>query len=127
VRNDSASGTADWHREPASSRDRPDFDSGKPAAEWTGNPAFGVANRAIACTIAEGLAMFIFVGVLGLVLLICCWIVGDLELRTKLILTLLYLGSWALVFVNVGLLIAAQALMCIVLGFATFGPDLSRR
>jgi hypothetical protein len=71
--------------------------------------------------------MFMFVGVLGLVLLICCWIVGDLEFRTKLILTLLYLGSWALIFVNVGLLIAAQALMCIVLGFATFGPDLRRR
>ena len=71
--------------------------------------------------------MFFFVGVLGLVLLICCWIVGDLEFRTKLILTVLYLGSWALIFVNVGLLISAQALLCIVLGFATFGPDISGR
>jgi hypothetical protein len=71
--------------------------------------------------------MFFFVGVLALVLLICCWIVGDLEFRTKLILTLLYLGSWALIFVNVGLLISGQALICIVIGFATFGPDISRR
>jgi hypothetical protein len=71
--------------------------------------------------------MFLFVGVLALALLICCWIVGDLEFRTKLILTLLYLGSWGLIFVNVGLLISAQALLCIVLGFATYGPDLSRR
>jgi hypothetical protein len=71
--------------------------------------------------------MFSFVGILGLVLIICCWAVGDLEFRTKLILTVLYLGSWALIFVNVGLLISAQALMCIVLGFATYGPDLSGR
>jgi hypothetical protein len=71
--------------------------------------------------------MFSFVGILGLVLIICCWAVGDLEFRTKLILTVLYLGSWALIFVNVGLLISAQALLCIVLGFATFGPDISGR
>jgi hypothetical protein len=67
------------------------------------------------------------VGTISLSLFITCWIVGDLEFRTKLILTLLYLGSWALIFVNFGLLISAQALMCIVLGFATYGPDLSGR
>ena len=64
--------------------------------------------------------IFLVVCVLALVLLICCWAVGDLEFRTKLILTLLYLGSWALIYVSPPLVISAQALLCIVLIFMTF-------
>jgi hypothetical protein len=73
------------------------------------------------------MVIFLFIYVLALVLLICCWAVGDLEFRTKLILTLLYVGSWALILVSAPLVMSAQALLCIVLGLMTFGPDLSAR
>jgi len=67
--------------------------------------------------------MFIFVYILALVLLVCCWLIGDVEFRTKLIMTLLYLGTWGLIFVSGALVVSAQALLCIILGFMTFGAD----
>jgi hypothetical protein len=67
--------------------------------------------------------IFLFVYVLALVLLVCCWAVGDVEFRTKLIWTLIYLGSWGLIFVSGTLVASAQALLCIILGFMTFGPE----
>jgi hypothetical protein len=60
--------------------------------------------------------------ILALVLLVCCWWVGDMEVRTKLILTLVYLLSWGLVFVGGWALVGGQAVLCIVLGLMTFGP-----
>lgn len=67
--------------------------------------------------------IFLFIYVLTLVLLVCCWAIGDLEFRTKLILTVIYLGSWGLIFISGALVVSAQALLCIVLGFMTFGPE----
>ena len=67
--------------------------------------------------------MFLFVYVLTLALLVCCWAIGDMEFRTKLILTVIYLGSWGLIFVSGALVVSAQALLCIILGFMTFGTD----
>jgi hypothetical protein len=56
------------------------------------------------------------------VLLVACWLVADLEVRTKLIFTAIYLATWALVFID-GLLVAvAQGALAGVLWWATFGP-----
>lgn len=66
--------------------------------------------------------MGLFVIILAFVLLIACWWVGDLEFRTKLILTGIYAASWSLIFVNGWLHIAAQALVALILWWATFGP-----
>jgi hypothetical protein len=71
--------------------------------------------------------MGLVVIVLALVLLVCCWIVGDMEVRTKLILTLLYILSWGLIFLGGFAVTGAQALLCIVLGLMTFGPGFFSR
>lgn len=64
--------------------------------------------------------------ILAVVLLACCWIIGDLEFRTKLIVTVIYLATWGLGFVSPYLLMASQALFCAVVGMMTFGPDWGR-
>lgn len=66
--------------------------------------------------------MGLFVIILAFVLLIACWWVGDLEFRTKLILTGIYAASWLLIFVNGWFHIGAQALIALILWWATFGP-----
>jgi hypothetical protein len=60
--------------------------------------------------------------ILAFVLLIACWWAGDLEFRTKLILTGIYAASWLLVFVNGWFHLAAQAIVALILWWATFGP-----
>jgi hypothetical protein len=64
-----------------------------------------------------GLVVF----VLTLVLLVCCWLVGEHEFRTKVILTLVYLATWGLIFVDGWFIISAQALLSVVLWYSTFG------
>jgi hypothetical protein len=71
--------------------------------------------------------MFLFVYFLALVLLGACWLVGDVEVRTKIILTLVYAASWALLLVGPYFLVAAHALYSIVVGMITFGPNMGRR
>jgi hypothetical protein len=70
-----------------------------------------------------------FILILGLVLLIACWWVGDVEFATKIFFTLLYLASFGLLFIpGYGFLFTvAQCLLIAVLGWATFGPDWLRR
>jgi hypothetical protein len=68
--------------------------------------------------------------ILCLVLVGCMWIVGDMEFRTKAILTLLYLASFGLMFVpeRSYLFLVSQCILAAVIGFKTFGADfLSRR
>jgi hypothetical protein len=67
----------------------------------------------------------IWVYVFALGCLICCWIWGDLEERTKVIFTFLYLASWGLLFLEnfAFLFTVAQCLLVIVIGWATFGVD----
>ncbi len=60
--------------------------------------------------------------VLAFVLLGACWFVGDLEFRTKVILTAFYLATWVFVFIDGWALMGAQALMAFILWWATFGP-----
>lgn len=66
---------------------------------------------------------------LTLILLLCCWWIGDLEFRTKLLLTVCYLGSFALVRAKdySYLFILSQCVLAVVLGFATFGADFLNR
>jgi hypothetical protein len=71
--------------------------------------------------------MFLFVYALALVLLAACWYVGELEVRTKLILTAVYLATFGLCLVQPIFLVTAQALFCIVVGLLTFGPSIGRR
>jgi hypothetical protein len=58
--------------------------------------------------------------VTALVLLVCLWLVGDVEGRTKLVFTGLYVLTWVLLFVNVWALLGAQALFALVVGTMTF-------
>jgi hypothetical protein len=70
----------------------------------------------------------LFVYVLAAVLLAFFWYMGDVEFRTKVIMTLVYLASWDLVFWNSYAVIAVQALVSAVLGWLTFGAEfLGRR
>jgi hypothetical protein len=59
---------------------------------------------------------------LALALLVACWVVGDLEFRTKVILTVVYVLTWGLAFVEPLLLGVAQGTLAAVLWWATFGP-----
>lgn len=70
-----------------------------------------------------------FIVVLTLVLVVCCWWIGDLEFRTKLILTALYIGSFIFVWAKdyFFLFIVSQCLLAALLGFATFGTDFLNR
>ena len=70
-----------------------------------------------------------FIVVLTFILIVCCWWIGDLEFRTKLILTALYVGSFALVLANdyFFVFILSQCIFAAVLGFATFGTDFLNR
>jgi hypothetical protein len=67
--------------------------------------------------------MFVFL--LGLGVLIGCWWVGDVSVLTKVIATVLYLASFALLFIpNYGFLFTVfHCVYVIVVGGMTFGLD----
>jgi hypothetical protein len=73
----------------------------------------------------------LFVLILLLVVLVCCWIMGDQGLVTKLIFTGLALLSFGLCLIpDVGswVAMALQSILVIVIGGTTFGSSwLSRR
>jgi hypothetical protein len=60
-------------------------------------------------------------GVLAFVLLVLCWIMGDCELRTKLILTAVYFMMWPLIFISGWLLLLGQVIFAGVAWWITFG------
>ncbi len=64
-----------------------------------------------------------FPAILALVLIVCVWIFGDVDLLAKIVLTVLYLASWALLLWHPYLLYAAHALLSIVFGAVAFGVD----
>jgi hypothetical protein len=70
-----------------------------------------------------------FVSVLTLILVICCWWMGDVTFRTKLLLTLLYLASFGLLWTpNYSyLFMVSQCILAAILGVATFGTDFLNR
>ena len=71
--------------------------------------------------------IFLFVDALALVLVVMMWLVSDAELRTKVTLTVLWVGVWGLVFWNPFIARAVEALLALALYLVTFGPDLGRR
>jgi cytosine/uracil/thiamine/allantoin permease len=66
-------------------------------------------------------AFLVILPVISLVLLIMCWLFGDVGLVVKIVLTVVFLASFGLLFTKVPqLFMAAQGLLCFVVGFATF-------
>jgi hypothetical protein len=66
-------------------------------------------------------AFLVILPVIAAVLLIVCWLWGDVGLVVKVILTAVFLASFGLLFTRAPqLFIAAQALLCFANGFATF-------
>jgi hypothetical protein len=70
-----------------------------------------------------------FIVVFSLVVVIFCWAYGELDFRTKVIFTLLYLASFALLLVKDApyLFIVGQCIIVAVVGTATFGTDFLNR
>jgi hypothetical protein len=70
-----------------------------------------------------------FVILFALILFVCCWWIGDLEFRTKVVLTVLYLGRFALLLAKdfSYLFILSQCILAAVFGMATFGTDFLNR
>jgi hypothetical protein len=66
-------------------------------------------------------AFLVIMPVISGVLLVVCWLWGDVGLVVKVILSAVFLASFGLLFTKVPqLFIAAQVLLCIATGFATF-------
>jgi hypothetical protein len=66
-------------------------------------------------------AFLVILPVIAAVLLIVCWLWGDVGLVVKVILSAAFLASFGLLFTRAPqLFIAAQALLCLATGFATF-------
>jgi hypothetical protein len=67
----------------------------------------------------------VFILILGLVLVICLWVVADVEFRYKLLLTALYLATFGLLFLpeKSYLFVVGQCVMAAVNGVASFGMD----
>ncbi len=65
--------------------------------------------------------MGIGISIVTLVLLGFCWLTGDQEFRTKLILTAVYLASWLLVLIEPLLCFVAQGVLSTILWYSTFG------
>ena len=80
-------------------------------------------------------ALFLLIGeIVPLALLVCCWWVGDLTVRTKLILTALYVGHFGLLLVPLFapgygfLYLVAKPVLIALIGGMTFGWEwLTRR
>jgi hypothetical protein len=74
--------------------------------------------------------MGLFVVILGLLVLCACWLLGDVSVIAKSVLTVLYVASFGLMFAGkfAYLFIVAQCVLIGVLGIAAFGIDfLTRR
>ena len=64
----------------------------------------------------------LFIYVFAFVLLVACWIWGDLEFQTKAILTGIYVATWLLALVSPWFVVATQALLSLVMWAMTFMP-----
>jgi hypothetical protein len=67
----------------------------------------------------------VFVSVLTFILVVGCWWIGDLVFRTKLILTVLYVGSFGFFWAKDYsiLFVPSQCVLAAIIGLATFGTD----
>jgi hypothetical protein len=78
---------------------------------------------------SRGQSVFLFLTILTLILVTCLWVVGDVQFRTKVILTLLYLASFALLFAKgqTYFFFVGQCVLAAVIGVASFGIDFLMR
>jgi hypothetical protein len=58
-----------------------------------------------------------------LLLLVLYWILTDIQVRTKVIWSVVYAASWALLFLSAGLHFVAQTILAAFFLYATFGPE----
>jgi hypothetical protein len=63
----------------------------------------------------------LFVVSVTLVLLTACWLVGDLEFRTKVIFTVAYLLTWVVYAFNGWACVGMQTILSLVIFLKTFG------
>jgi hypothetical protein len=68
-----------------------------------------------------GLQLGVVMVTVTLALLVACWLIGDLEPRTKIILTVVYLASWVIAFFSVWAFIGVQAMVSLALFLKMFG------
>ncbi|HZY85693.1 MAG TPA: hypothetical protein VFE78_12740 [Gemmataceae bacterium] len=68
-----------------------------------------------------GLQLAVLIVTATLALLVACWLIGDLEPRTKVILTVVYLASWVVAIFNVWAFIGVQAMVSLAIFLKTFG------
>jgi hypothetical protein len=73
-------------------------------------------------------ALFLFIGeIVPLALLVCCWWIGDLAVRTKILLTAVYVGHFGLLLLPVFapgygfLYLVSKPVLIALLGGMTFG------
>jgi hypothetical protein len=75
--------------------------------------------------------MFLIPPILLIVVLVCCWAVGDQEFKTKLIFTGLALLTFGACLIPVEIAqwinVAVQALLALVIGATTFGSRWGKR
>jgi hypothetical protein len=70
----------------------------------------------------------LFTTLFHLAVLVCLWLIGDVRLLSKLILTLVSLAIWALILWSPAALMVAQCALIAIIGTATFGVEwLNRR
>lgn len=67
--------------------------------------------------------MFLFVYVLAFLVLVAAWLMGDMQIITKVVFTLLYFASWIITIWSPEAVVAVQAVLTIILGIMTFGAD----
>jgi hypothetical protein len=65
----------------------------------------------------------LFVEVVALLLLVACWLQGDIPLRSKIIWTVVYVLTWVPLLFSAMLHVATQALFGATLCFSMFGPS----
>ncbi len=67
------------------------------------------------------LQLAVLIVTVTLALLVACWLIGDLEPRTKIILTVVYLASWLIAFFSVWTFIGVQAMVSLAIYLKMFG------
>ena len=65
----------------------------------------------------------VFVEVVALLLVVACWLHGDITNRSKIVWTVVYVVTWLPLFFSAMLHVALQALFGATLCFSMFGPS----
>jgi hypothetical protein len=69
----------------------------------------------------------LFTTIFNVVILVFCWLSGEVRWRTKIVLTLLSVAVWGLVLWSPAAVIVGQCVLIAIIGVATFGIDFLNR